>query len=301
MSYPNTSSPSPDFSASGIYQSDIGPEAAVGGIIDNYTPVNKAGMKNSIGYQLSLIQNFVNKSYLGRGQHPVNKAYMNYVGDSFYPVATGYIKEINVAEIWGSNGLNIINSTFSPMNIESYYSNLNIDAPLGYINLSGAYSNIIVNNDLYVNSNNMWLTVNDGDNEFLIGTSGNVFLFKANGMAGITLQSSYDIDLVCANNAVDIDAEDLEVDVTNSVTMNAVNDIDLSATDNINLSASDNIVALGTDLMSIYSTTKTQVSCYPGPIITLEPSDTIKITGLPTSKPVDSNQLWVSGEFLMIT
>lgn len=75
MAYPNTNNPSPDFT-SGIYTSDISPDAAVAAIIDNYTPVNKDGMRHSVGYQLSLVQNFVNKKYLGRHNHPVTNAFI---------------------------------------------------------------------------------------------------------------------------------------------------------------------------------------------------------------------------------
>ena len=48
-------------------------------IRDNYTPVNKNSMTNSVGHEISLIQNYVNKYYLGRSDIPINSGYFNYI------------------------------------------------------------------------------------------------------------------------------------------------------------------------------------------------------------------------------
>lgn len=47
------------------------PEDIVSYIRDTYTPVNKTSMRNSLGYEVSLLQNFVNSHYLGRADTPV--------------------------------------------------------------------------------------------------------------------------------------------------------------------------------------------------------------------------------------
>ena len=78
MAYPNTTNPSDDF-VSGIYTSDLSPEVVTAAIIDNYTPVNKDGMKYSLGHQVSLVQNFVNRRYLGRFDVPVQDGYITTV------------------------------------------------------------------------------------------------------------------------------------------------------------------------------------------------------------------------------
>lgn len=45
-------------------------------IIDNHTPVNKNGMINSVGYEISAIQNFVNNKFLGRSGIPVESGFI---------------------------------------------------------------------------------------------------------------------------------------------------------------------------------------------------------------------------------
>lgn len=74
MTYP-LGNPSSDFT-SGIYTSDFSPAIVCGAIIDNHTPINNVGMKNSVGYHLSLVENFVNTTYLGRVNTPVGTAYI---------------------------------------------------------------------------------------------------------------------------------------------------------------------------------------------------------------------------------
>jgi hypothetical protein len=75
MAYPQ-GTPSEDF-ATGVYTSDFSPTVICGGVIDNYTPVSNAGLKHSVGYQLSLTQNFVNQQYLGRDAYRIDEGWIN--------------------------------------------------------------------------------------------------------------------------------------------------------------------------------------------------------------------------------
>ena len=52
------------------------PSNTVAYIRDDVTPINKNAMVNSVGKQLSLIQNFVNSSYLGRSGDAVSHGYI---------------------------------------------------------------------------------------------------------------------------------------------------------------------------------------------------------------------------------
>ena len=74
MAYPNGQA------SSGVYDifhgTNFSPNDVVRGIRDNYSPINRTTMLNSLGYQVGLIQNFVNASYLGRPEVPVQNAYM---------------------------------------------------------------------------------------------------------------------------------------------------------------------------------------------------------------------------------
>lgn len=55
---------------------DYTPDNTVLRIIDNVTPVNKNSIRNSIGQEISLIQNYVNSTYLGRSDTPVQSGYI---------------------------------------------------------------------------------------------------------------------------------------------------------------------------------------------------------------------------------
>lgn len=69
MAYPQ-GEPCVDFN--NIYtEGSFTPETMVQYIKDNYTPINKNSMRNSIGVQLSLIENWVNKTYAGRANDPI--------------------------------------------------------------------------------------------------------------------------------------------------------------------------------------------------------------------------------------
>ena len=74
MSYPY-GNPSNDFQ-SGVYDSDFSPTQTCAGLINAVTPVSNIGIKNSIGHQLSLMQNFVNETYIGRSGVFVEEAWL---------------------------------------------------------------------------------------------------------------------------------------------------------------------------------------------------------------------------------
>lgn len=95
MSYPNDA---PATQMSG-YWSDgaYTPGNTVAYIKDDVTPINKNAMVNSVGKQLSLIQNFVNKTYLARPG--------DYIGD-------GYITNMHVDYILGSGYVDASNVGF---------------------------------------------------------------------------------------------------------------------------------------------------------------------------------------------
>lgn len=66
--------------SSGIYDVFTGnsftPNDVVRGIRDNHSPVNRTTMLVSLGYQVSLIQNFVNARYLAREEYPIDEGYI---------------------------------------------------------------------------------------------------------------------------------------------------------------------------------------------------------------------------------
>lgn len=112
------------------------PSDVVRVIRDNYTPVNKNAMRNSVGQEISYVQNFVNSKMLGRTN---------------LPVATGYIQEVLV----NSGSVYVYNS-----GTDHYGNNIPVkdearlisdrllfqhldQAPVagsGYLNMTGFYS-----------------------------------------------------------------------------------------------------------------------------------------------------------------
>ena len=59
-----------------IFQTNFSPDDVVRGIRDNYTPINRTSLMNSLGYQVGLLQNFVNSTYIGRSTTPISSGYI---------------------------------------------------------------------------------------------------------------------------------------------------------------------------------------------------------------------------------
>lgn len=102
MSYPE-GTPS-----SGVYDvfknNSFTPDDVVKAIRDNHTPVNRMNMLISLGYQVSLVQNFVNSRYLARSATPVQESF----------ITSGYFD--NVLCLSGA-----ISSDFTYTNINDYF------------------------------------------------------------------------------------------------------------------------------------------------------------------------------------
>jgi hypothetical protein len=64
------------------------PENVVAYVKDNYTAVNKNSLRNSVGSEISKIQNFVNSYYLGRTDSPVVSGYIT---NLYSTSASGYM------------------------------------------------------------------------------------------------------------------------------------------------------------------------------------------------------------------
>jgi len=63
--------PSVDFKQASLNASDFNPIRITEGIQDNYSAINNATMTLTHGHQISVVQNFVNETFLGRNAHPV--------------------------------------------------------------------------------------------------------------------------------------------------------------------------------------------------------------------------------------
>ena len=83
----------------GIITSTLNEDSAVGGLTDNHTALNKAGVKSTIGRQIALIQNFVNSKYLGRDTLYIEDSYLHTVHTDTL-ISTGYLNSSD----WYSQG-----------------------------------------------------------------------------------------------------------------------------------------------------------------------------------------------------
>lgn len=80
MSYPYDN---PSLTMSSTWNSgSYTPDEVVKNIRDNYTPINKNGMRNSVGHQISLIQNYINSKYIGRSDIPIEKGFIQNLSGS---------------------------------------------------------------------------------------------------------------------------------------------------------------------------------------------------------------------------
>ena len=77
--YPHGYPTESGFTLPELNNSSFSPEMVTANIVDNHSPVNRRTMINSHGYQISLVQNFVNSTYLGRQGYPVNSGFINYL------------------------------------------------------------------------------------------------------------------------------------------------------------------------------------------------------------------------------
>ena len=140
MSYPYDN---PSFSMNGTWVSgNYTPDIVVNAIRDNYSPINKNTMRNSVGNQISLIQNFVNSKYLGRQS---------------IPIQSGWI-------MWMSGGDMVLSGTISATMLEcpwdtnnNYYVNMNNQRIYYY----GFPSNRIINGTYTADSIEI-LNINNG-------------------------------------------------------------------------------------------------------------------------------------------
>lgn len=77
MAYPNDAPAESlsDYQNSGYYT----PAIVCAGLVDNVTPVNKNTLRNTLGSQISRVQNYVNGHYLAREDIPINSGWITNV------------------------------------------------------------------------------------------------------------------------------------------------------------------------------------------------------------------------------
>ena len=70
--------PSSDFTKNSIISSrDMSPSTVCAGIVDNHSAINEKTMRASVGYEISLLQNFANFTYLAREDTPILSGFIS--------------------------------------------------------------------------------------------------------------------------------------------------------------------------------------------------------------------------------
>jgi len=120
MSYPNDF---PAIDMATIWQSgSYTPNNVVRNIRDNYTPINKNSMRNSVGAEISAVQNYINSKYLARYELPIQTGYIrsiySYDGE-FYTIDTGSVNY----SIVRPTGIFSVGTNGSVIYAGSYYAN----------------------------------------------------------------------------------------------------------------------------------------------------------------------------------
>lgn len=141
MAYPYDS---PAYAMNTIWNSgSYTPDTIVKNIRDDYTPINKNSMRNSVGHQLSLVQNFVNTKYLGRPGLPVNSGYIEFI--------SGY----NIQSTWFENPW-----TTGAVTVDKFYTNQS--AQRVYMYVSNAWYGNYATRTLKADSNYTFSKSTDG-------------------------------------------------------------------------------------------------------------------------------------------
>ena len=99
MAYPYGIPSSGFISLPDLNSSAFSPNNVTANISDNHSPVNKRTMVNSHGYQISLLQNFVNKQYLGRENDPVISGFIETLTSNTANITNFIVDSITASSI----------------------------------------------------------------------------------------------------------------------------------------------------------------------------------------------------------
>jgi uncharacterized protein YbcI len=233
MSYP-FDSPSELMSTTWISGSYT-PDNVVKNIRDNYTPINKNTIRNSLGSQISSIENFVNTKYLGRSGVAIESGFINNlvvmtlmppsgtidsndigVYDSHYD--TCWLQRIRSNQIQAiePGGLNLYLDSTGIIPSETSLMDLGSEE---YTFSSGYLDNLLITNTLIVGSGD-----NGGTGIKIYGTNHALNYIKARAVGGGTPAQLYigvgDTPAISINEDSDVKIYDKLSISTNDVNYN---------------------------------------------------------------------------------
>ena len=154
LPYPSGANPSIDFSTINLKTSTFSPQNISQGIVDNYSAINNATMRNTYGTHLSALENFVNTTFLGRSTIPILSGFITNVVGSRLVYNSGVINYLSGIDLTYNSGqfvnLNVTNNGYV-----KYISGTNLNYNSGlFINLTSTNGNItnIIGNTLDYNT-----------------------------------------------------------------------------------------------------------------------------------------------------
>jgi len=150
MSYPYDN---PALSMNTIWNSgSYTPDVVVRNIRDNYTPINKNAIRNSIGQQISLVQNFVNSKKLGREELPIESGYITNLLATYLISENTYCS--GSARIDGNTTLNgnlLVNNGDSTGTFNNLFVTNQISEYFYVVNSARVDGTLTVNSGIFVN------------------------------------------------------------------------------------------------------------------------------------------------------
>jgi hypothetical protein len=201
MSYPYGT---PSSGVTNPYTGSFTPLEPVASIKDNQTSIDKASLARSLGTQIALIQNFVNSTYLGRKDIPVQNGYITNISgvNGYIANISGVNSEYNSIVASNISGINNNLHVLYGSGYSDYNAMFGTTAYISHIDLSGLYVQKSVSSYFSrATLDSAYLTLSGSTGLLTLGRNGLVSNqnFTLNGSA-VDVTSSTDINIIAGNS-----------------------------------------------------------------------------------------------------
>lgn len=257
-SYPNIDIPSSDFTPNGLRNSSASPEFVTKAIFDNYSAITNRTMQISHGTHISAIENFVNKTYLGRSNIPVLSGFItNLISSGIITANSGFFKKI----ILDTNNSSPFETTLIPGNITM---------------ISGDYSNTMLANSNTMRGPYVYYSVTTDDGLFCYRNSTSDVKYYSSGVFYTSTTGGFPFYFNFDTNSVQFENITGSIDFTSKTDLNmtALNSVVLYSSGN----TSDSNIIIKTDNATIPTLTSKDIAISAGDDVFITAADDINIT-----------------------
>jgi len=288
--YPS-GTPSADFTRSNITGSPaMSPSTVCAGIKDSHSAINERTMQSSVGYEISLLQNFVNYTYLAREATPILSGYItNLISTSGNMTelvsTTATITSGNITEIMSTSG-NFTDLTATNMTLTNIDFSENTTFELSNSWTSGPYS-YIETNDMAASGMHLYYENLTTHSSHTLNLEPNEILFGNQNGALLLIDDNH----ITAEN-------DMDISTGKDMIIESGDDLTITAVDELSITAAEMVITTTATTGSIDITSSHLFTINSDSTITLNPSNggliiknlPISGQGLPTNYVyVDSN------------